>query len=271
MQNSLFWSSALAYTVSLVGLTLYLRKADDQKPHLRALIISCTVIATALNAVALYSSSASVLDTSQSVMDSISLAIFTTVILFTLVSLFRSTLTLGLIVLPLAILSVLVGPSLNTPTASTINDGHSLGLHLIFAAITFALLSLAAAQALILLVQEQQLKTFSSSSRPWLTSLPPLQSMDSQLFQFVLIGFVMLLVSLYLGISSNINIHGQSFNLSHHIVLTLLAAVGFALLLIGRMLFGWRGKQAAKYTLIAHSVFLIGYFGTRFVREFILS
>ena len=270
MQNSLFWLSALAYAASFLGLLHYLRQTEDKRPQIRARIVSCAVIAIAVNGAALYSSSGSVLSLSQSMLGLLSIAAFTAVAIFILVSLFRSTLTLGVLVLPLAILAALAGPLLNA-TTNAIAGAESLSLHLVFAALTFALLSLAAAQALIIMMQEKQLKGISTNHSKWLNSLPPLQSMDSQLFQFLLIGFIGLLLSLYLGISSNNIIHGQSLVLSHHTVLTLLAAISFAALLIGRTLFGWRGKKAAKFTLVAYAIFIIGYFGTRFVRELLLS
>jgi ABC-type uncharacterized transport system permease subunit len=273
MQNSFIWLSALAYAIAAFGLWQYVLRQRTSKPQLRAMVISTTVVAAALHGASLYSSSVSLLGINPSLVASFSTVAFWAVIFFVLVSLFRSTLTLGLPVLPLAILAVLTSHWLSPDQSTALTLNSSLNKHLMFAVVTFAVLSLAAAQAIIILIQERnikQLHAHTSSSMPF-GSLPPLQSMDSQLFQLLLIGFLLLCISFIFGVASNLNLHNQPFILSHHIILTLLASIGFAALLICRAAWGWRGRKAAKMTLITYGLFVLGYFGTRFVREIILS
>ncbi|HIC21617.1 MAG TPA: cytochrome C biogenesis protein, partial [Gammaproteobacteria bacterium] len=39
----------------------------------------------------------------------------------------------------------------------------------------------------------------------------------------------------------------------------------------GRWLFGWRGRTAVNWTLAGFVILVLGYFGTRFILEVLLS
>ncbi len=49
------------------------------------------------------------------------------------------------------------------------------------------------------------------------------------------------------------------------------ALVVFALLLIGRWRFGWRGRRAIRWTLAGYAVLALGYFGSRVILEILLN
>lgn len=273
MLKFLCFLSALAYVIATFSLWRYTFGKPQNRPRQRAMIISITTTAVALHGALLYFNSVAFLGFNLSLAAAFSVVAFWAVILFVLMSLFRATLTLGLAVLPLAVLAVLAGYGLNSTNSTALAQHVLLNKHLLFAVITFALLSLAAAQAAIMLLQEHNIKqphTHSSFSLPY-DALPPLQSMDSQLFQLLLMGFIMLCASLVFGIAANLNLHQQILVFNHHIILTLLASIGFASLLIFRVVRGIRGRKAAQMTLMAYGLFVLGYFGTRFVREIILS
>ncbi len=273
MQISLSWLSAAVYAVALFCLWHHTADNAEKKPQLRALVISSTVIAAVLHGAALYSNSTSIQEISQSLTGSFSLVTLAATIAFIVISLFTRTITLGLAILPLTILAILANLLLNLDFNEATVLNASLNLHLLVATLTFAVLSVAAAQALIMIIQERRIKQPSAlnTNRLSLKAFPPLQSMDSQLFQLLFIGFCLLTISLYLGVTSNIKLHGQALVFSHHIILTLLAWLGFATLLLSRGIWGWRGHKAAKMTLITYVFLVLGYFGTRFVRELILS
>jgi ABC-type uncharacterized transport system permease subunit len=43
----------------------------------------------------------------------------------------------------------------------------------------------------------------------------------------------------------------------------------FAVLLIGRMRFGWRGRSAVQWTLSGFAVLAVAYFGSKFILEYL--
>jgi ABC-type uncharacterized transport system permease subunit len=45
----------------------------------------------------------------------------------------------------------------------------------------------------------------------------------------------------------------------------------YAVLLAGHKFLGWRGVSAVRWTLLAFSLLLLGYFGSKFVLEILLQ
>jgi ABC-type uncharacterized transport system permease subunit len=60
-------------------------------------------------------------------------------------------------------------------------------------------------------------------------------------------------------------------HLVHKTVLSILAWVVFATLLMGRWLFGWRGRTAIRWTLGGFISLMLAYFGSKFVLEVLLA
>jgi ABC-type uncharacterized transport system permease subunit len=60
-------------------------------------------------------------------------------------------------------------------------------------------------------------------------------------------------------------------HLIYKTTLSLVAWVIFAALVVGRKVFGWRGKQAILATQVGFGVLLIAYFGSKFVIERLIS
>jgi cytochrome c assembly protein len=54
-------------------------------------------------------------------------------------------------------------------------------------------------------------------------------------------------------------------------VFSLVATIFFGLLLLGRRLWGWRGRLAIRLTLGGFILLLLSYVGSRFVLEVILN
>jgi ABC-type uncharacterized transport system permease subunit len=57
----------------------------------------------------------------------------------------------------------------------------------------------------------------------------------------------------------------------HKTVFSLLSWVTFAVLLVGRSRFGWRGRKAVQVLYIGSGLLLLGYAGSRFVLEVVLG
>jgi len=139
--------------------------------------------------------------------------------------------------------------------------------HISVAVIAFVLLAIATAQALIVSVQQRALK--SGQSGRVLSWFPPLDRMESLLFQLIAVGFIALTLTLLSGILFVENLMAQS--LVHKTVLSVMAWILFGWLLIGHLKFGWRGQKATRLTLIAMGLLLLAYFGSKLVLELILG
>ncbi|MEY4718089.1 MAG: hypothetical protein RL563_707 [Pseudomonadota bacterium] len=142
-----------------------------------------------------------------------------------------------------------------------------MNLHILSSIIAFSLLNIAALQALLLALQEQQLRRHQP--KRLMLALPPLQAMETLLFQMLGTGIVFLTIALFSGFLFIENLFAQ--HLAHKTVLSICAWLIFTSLLVGRIRYGWRGKTAIKWTLIGFVLLLLAYFGSKFVLELILQ
>ena len=199
----------------------------------------------------------------------VSLVAWMTVVLFLAASLVRQTLNLGFIVLPWGLLGLMVGWLAPGAPFLLENLPRGIGRHIAIAIPAYGVLSIAFAQALILWLQERQLR--KPNPGHFFPALPPLERMETNLFQLTLLGFALLTVNLITGMLSTHQNYGSLLLFNHHILLALLAWGGFGGLLLGRKIFGWRGRVAARWTIAAFGILALAYFGTRFVSGVILS
>ncbi|MEY3880818.1 MAG: hypothetical protein RIQ94_1614 [Pseudomonadota bacterium] len=108
---------------------------------------------------------------------------------------------LGIALFPIAasMLALDLNFSHKTPLVSHYN--WALSTHILTSIIAFSLLNIAAIQAILLAIQDQQLK--SHPPKRFIQSLPPLQTMESLLFQMLTTGIVFLSISLASGSPQN--------------------------------------------------------------------
>jgi ABC-type uncharacterized transport system permease subunit len=139
--------------------------------------------------------------------------------------------------------------------------------HIALAALAAGWLSVAAVVVLVLSFQDARLR--SRQPLGVLTLLPPMETMESTLFQALGGGFVVLTLALITGFFFVTDPSAQ--HVSHKIVLTLLAWAIFGVLLWGRVRYGWRGRKALRFTVAGFALLALGYFGTRFVLENVLG
>jgi len=99
--------------------------------------------------------------------------------------------------------------------------------------------------------------------------LPPLQVMETLLFQLIITGFVLLTLSLLSGAIFVENMFAQ--HLAHKTLLSSLAWLVFAGLLWGRWQYGWRGRIVLQWTLTGFMVLMLAYLGSKLVLELILQ
>ncbi len=194
-----------------------------------------------------------------SVFNLASLAAWLIIILFILLAFLKPLERLGLVLFPLAAFLVVLAfwwPGKHF--MATAKDLHDL-LHILLAVVTFSVLSFAGIQAALLALMDQQLH--NKLRLDWLDRLPPLDTMETLLFQMISIGFflltLLLLTSLYFYFGSIS---------SEFLSKTLLASLSwlvFAVLILGRSFLGWRGKKALSGTAFGVALVFLLYFGVQ--------
>jgi ABC-type uncharacterized transport system permease subunit len=173
---------------------------------------------------------------------------------------------LGIVIFPMA--ATMLALEFNLPEKPHLLHAHNweMNIHILTSIIAFSLLNIAALQAILLAIQDQQLK--SHPPKRLIQSLPPLQTMEALLFQMIGTGLLFLTLSLVSGFIFIEDLFAQ--HLVHKTVLSLIAWIIFSCLLIGKWRYGWRGKTAVQWTLTGFILLLLAYFGTKLVLEIIL-
>lgn len=173
---------------------------------------------------------------------------------------------LGVVLFPIA--AAMLGMDIYFADTSQHLSHHSgaMTAHILSSILAFSLLNIAALQALLLHVQDMQLK--SHPPKRFIQSLPSLQAMESLLFQMISAGLLFLTFSLVTGFAFIEDLFAQ--HLVHKTVLSILAWLIFSSLLIGRQRYGWRGKTAIQWTVCGFVLLLLAYFGSAMVLELIL-
>jgi ABC-type uncharacterized transport system permease subunit len=138
--------------------------------------------------------------------------------------------------------------------------------HIILSILAYSVLALGALQALVLALQEHELK--HRRLRGILNALPPLQTMEAMLFELLWAGIILLSLSILTGAIYIDNLFAQ--HLVHKTVFSVIAWLIFAGLLWGHHRLGWRGHTAVRWTLVGFSALVLAYFGTKLVLELIL-
>ncbi|WP_049721618.1 cytochrome C assembly family protein [Gilvimarinus polysaccharolyticus] len=197
----------------------------------------------------------------------VSSLIFCTVNIVVLLSAARKPLhNLFIILFPLTIVAIitsLLPPSNNVLLPLTVG----LTSHILLSILAYSLLTIATLQALFLAFQNHRLKQKRSLGPRGL--LPPLQTMESLLFELLWAGQLLLTGAIISGIIFLDDIFAQ--HVVHKTVFTLFAWLIYSILLWGRHSLGWRGYTAIRWTLVGFVMLMLAYFGSKIVLEFILN
>lgn len=181
-------------------------------------------------------------------------------------SLYKPVVSLTLPAYPLAIIGLALsqfGHTRYTPLTGLTPGTES---HILLSILAYAVLTCAAGHAVLVAVQDRQLRRHQ---RGLLHALPPLQTMESLLFGLIWTGFVLLSLAIATGFLTLDNMFAQQ--VAHKTVLTLAAWCVFAVLLAGRHFGGWRGATAIRFTLWGFALLLLGFYGSKIVLELILN
>lgn len=185
----------------------------------------------------------------------LSMVLWLTALLTLLSNLRLPVLNLVVFIFPLTALSIIV--ILLFPGFTVVNTAIQTRVlaHILLSVLAFSFICIAAAQAILLRLQEHCLR---KKQTYLMQLLPPLEQMEAFLFQTIGIAFIVLSVLLT---TSFIFFHAIFMpSLTQKVVLTVASWIVFAVLLIGHYFAGWRGKVATHGTLLGFILVAIAYF-----------
>ena len=177
----------------------------------------------------------------------------------------RSLSALGILVYPIAALSVLAYWRWGVHATSALD--WRLKLHAGFALLAYASLSVASLIAMLYWLQDRALRR--RHLQGWMGALPPLLQTEQLLFKTLGASWLLLTLTLVTGLVFVQDMLAQ--HLWHKTVLTALSWLVLLILLIGRMRWGWRGARAVHWTLGAMALLALAFFGSKFVLEMLLQ
>lgn len=180
--------------------------------------------------------------------------------------LWRPLQNLLVLLFPLSAMAILIATYASDTAALQTNLPAGLLIHIGTSVLAYAVLTIAAAQAALLALLDYQLK--HKHTRGIVQILPPLQLMETMLFEIVWIGVVLLTAAILSGFLFVEDIFAQ--HLAHKTILTMLAWAIFSTLLWGRYQLGWRSGTAVRFTLAGFALLMLAFFGTKLVLEVIL-
>ncbi|MBO9677286.1 cytochrome C assembly family protein [Paenacidovorax monticola] len=141
-----------------------------------------------------------------------------------------------------------------------------LPLHLALGIASYGLFAAAVVHAGLMTRAERQIRQAADPH-----SGIPLLTLERLTFRFVAAGFVLLTATLLAGWLFGETLYGRTWRWDHKAVFSLLSWLAFAVLLLGRSRFGWRGRSAVRVLYGGAALLLLAYVGSRFVLEVVLG
>jgi ABC-type uncharacterized transport system permease subunit len=166
---------------------------------------------------------------------------------------------------PIAAIAIAID-TISVPKFEGRHFSSGILLHIVTSILSYALFAVAACQAVLLIYQNRHLKQHQPSRL--VTSLPPLQTMESLLFQVLATGQFFLSIALLTGVLFLDDLWAQ--HVVHKTILSLVAWIIFSILLFGHYRLGWRGRTAIRWTLWGFANLVLAFFGTKLALEFLL-
>ena len=260
-------TAVLLYLLSatLIGIRIY--HVSDIFSKTRPLALIFGAIGLSLHGYVLYQAIILANGLDFGIFNAVSLIGWLVALIVLLSSLFKPLENLLLFLFPVAALVILI--EVLIPDTRILSNSLSMGLriHILLSICAYSLLMISAVQAVMLAVQERMIK--KKRAAKIMNALPPLQVMEDLLVQIIVIGFFTLSLSLASGMMFIEDIFAQ--HLIHKTVLSIIAWFVYVVLLWGRWSEGWRGKRIIRWSLVAFSILLLAYVGSKFVLEVVLE
>ena len=204
----------------------------------------------------------------------LSATLWITALIVCLETLFSASRGMFLLVLPLAALASCLPLFFPGTIVGSSSASPLFQLHLLLAILAYSLLTIAAIHAVLMATMERRLHgdaTVAPGRMGFVIErLPPLLAMEGVLFRLITVGFLLLTATLVSGIFFSEELFGRPLRFDHKTVFAIAAWLVFGGLLAGRMVFGWRGRTALRWTLTGFAMLMLAYVGSHFVVEVLL-
>ena len=257
--------TAYLATGLVIALRLFNGRIGSRLPRILALGLG--FLGIVLHAVPHYMNFVAATSLNMGIFNALSLIAWTIALLLMISSLTKPVENLGIVIMPIVALAIYLENRFQTVHFLSGQLSSGLTIHILVSMLAYSLFTLASVQAVLLAIQDHHLRQRHPGG--FIRALPPLQTMESLLFEMIAVGFVLLSLALLSGFAFLDNMFQQ--HLAHKTVLSIIAWLVFGTLLWGRYRFGWRGQKALIWTLSGFVVLMLAYFGTKVVIELILG
>lgn len=257
--------TAFIYLATSIYLYVCVIQQDHKKHWLPTLALCVGMV---LHAILLYPNIVTQYGLNFNIFNTLSLTSLFFLGFFLLFSLYRPIISLGLLASPTALIGLTAGHFGRASYEPLLGISTPIEVHIMLSLAAYCVLLMACIQAVILKLQIRELK-HQTIHRFWVSRLPALQSMESLLFDMILLGFVLLSIALGLGIGATYDLIAQ--HVAHKFFFSVLSWCVFGWLLFGHYHYGWNGKRAANMTMYGFGLLAVGFFGSKAVLELVLG
>ena len=139
-------------------------------------------------------------------------------------------------------------------------------VHVVLSLMAYSALMIAALYAIQLAIIQHRLKSKKLMLSP---AMPPLMTVEKQLYHLVIVGVILLSLSLATGFIFLDDMFEDGKG--HKAVLSIMAWFTYIAMLAQQYWVGCRIRTAVSYTLTGAAMLSLAYFGARIVKEIILS
>jgi ABC-type uncharacterized transport system permease subunit len=153
------------------------------------------------------------------------------------------------------------------PMAATVSAGW-LDAHIVFAILTYGLITLGAVAGIAVLVQERALKTKRRGGLA--RRLPAIADAERAEIRLLIGAELILALNLLSGAGAKYLLRDSAMPLDHKVGFSLAAFVVLGGLLLMRWLTGIRGRRAARWALLAYLLLTLAYPGVKFVTDVLM-
>ncbi|MBL8383725.1 MAG: cytochrome c biogenesis protein CcsA [Burkholderiales bacterium] len=244
-------------------------RARDGSPHALGWERTAMAAAVALHAFVLFEDVAADGGFRFGFAHALSMMTLLSLVFYGVESLFYPLAGIPALVLPPAAVSVLLPAFFAGAAMSGKVAAPAFVAHVVIAMGAYAFIAIAAVHAILMAIIERRLHA-PGRTKPSV-GLPPLLTMERLLFQMLTAGFILLTLTVVSGAVFSEQIFGRALRFDHKTVFGLVSWLIFAVLLLGRHAYGWRGRAALNGTFAGFGMLLLTYIGTRFVVEVVLG
>ncbi len=258
-------ASILLYCVAWILLVRSTRERQTRAPRALPWLLAGALLA---HGAGLYTQIVSDSGYQFSLFRIIALFFWTTNLLILLSNLRKPLHNLFLVSLPLSVIALLANLYLGGATAGQpMRFDLGMAVHILLSILAYSAMIVATVQALVLAYQNYKIRHKHPGGLVRL--LPPLETMETLLFEMLWFGQVLLTLVIFTGLTNTQSVSGQ--HLHHKIAFTIIAWITYGVLLWGRHARGWRGNYAIRWTLSGFGFLVLAYLGSKLVLELILG